>query len=148
MVILITLVALFAIFFIIRKHVGPAHLAVVAGVSVYQTFGQQLVDMFHKMIEGASPDLIGHCVYLALVLVFPLLLYFHSSHGGLFGILRILESAAFAALLTSLISGPLAYFFPFDTLATQIFDTIKSMEGPIIGFGLVTAYLDVIFYHE
>lgn len=148
MVILITLIVLFAIFFVIRKHVGPAHLAVVAGVSVYQTFGEQLVDMLGKVIEGASLDLVGHCVYLALVLVFPLLLYFHSSHGGLFGILRIIESAAFAALLTSLISGPLAYFFPFDTLATQIFDWIKTFEGPIVVFGLVTAYIDVIFYHE
>lgn len=148
MVVIIALVALFLGFFVVRKNIGPALLAVIAGFSIYQMFGADLVRFVQNIFTDAPADLITHIVYLALILGFPMILYFRSASGGLFGILRIAEAAIFAALLTSFIAGPLAYFFPFDTLSTDIYNFIQSIIGPITIAGIIAAYLDILLYRE
>lgn len=149
MAFIVVLAALILLFYLIRKHTGPAHLAVIAGVSVYNSFGTQCAEFLHANIfNSLELDLISACINLLLVLAFPLLLYFKSSRGGLFGILRIIEAVVFAAIVASLIAGPLAYFFPFDELSTEIYGFIKSIEGPIILFGVVSAYVDILTYRE
>ena len=149
MAFIVVLAALTLMFYLVRKHTGPAHLAVIAGVSVFNTFGLQLAKTLHENIfTNADLNLISNCINLLLVLAFPLLLYFKSSRGGLFGILRIIEAVIFAAILASLIAGPLAYFFSFDGLSTEIYGFIKSIEGPIILFGVVSAYVDILVYRE
>ena len=72
MVIIVTLVALFVLFFFVRHHTGPAHLAMIAGLSVYEMFGNQFADWIHKLATNVPLDLIQTCVYVALILVFPL----------------------------------------------------------------------------
>lgn len=144
MTIIIALVAFTLIFFVIRKHLGPAHLAMLAGLSVYEMFGVDCTNWLSSQLN-TSTELMGHALYLVLVAVFPLILYLHSARGGLHGILRIAESVMMAILLTALISEPLAYFFPFDDLAHQISDFVISIEGPILVAGIVTAYLDILF---
>lgn len=148
MVIIITLVALFVLFFFIRHHTGPAHLAVLAGLSVYEMFGVQFAEWLHKLASGITLDLAQTCIYVALILVFPLLLYLRSSRGGVFGILRIIEAALFSIILTSLLSATLAKFFPFDSLATQISSFISSIEGTVVLVGIIAAYLDIMIYHK
>ena len=148
MVILITLVALFVLFFFVRHHTGPAHLAMIAGLSVYQMFGVQFSEWIHKLATGAPLDLIQTCVYVALILVFPLLLYLRSSHGGVSGILRIIEAALFSVLLTSLLSATIAKYVSFDGLATQISSFITSIEGTVVLVGIISAYLDIMIYHK
>lgn len=148
MVIIITLVALFVLFFFVRHHTGPAHLAMIAGLSVYEMFGNQFADWIHKLATNVPLDLIQTGVYVALILVFPLVLYLRSSHGGMFGILRIAEAALFSALLTSLLSATIAKFVPFDALATQISSFITSIEGTIVLIGIASAYFDILMYHD
>lgn len=146
MVIIVALAALFLIFFVLRKHTGPAHLAMIAGLSVYQMFGEGLAHWMHDSFLSALPEeLLKNSVYLALIVVFPLILYLRSGRGGLSGILRIIESLIFAAVMVSLISEPLAYFFPFDSLAAQISSFIKNIEGTIVVIGIITAYFDLLF---
>jgi hypothetical protein len=144
MVIIITLIILFTLFFLIRKHTGPAHLSMIAGLSVYALIGHQLTDLIANNLTAASIPLIENLVYVAFILVFPLILYLRSGHGGLGGILRIVEAAIFATIATALLSGPLAYFFPFDALSTQIHTYITSIEGPLITIGIAAAYLDIL----
>lgn len=148
MVIIITLAVLFGLFFVVRKHIGPAHLAVIAGLSVYEMFGHQFAEYIQKLAENAPIELIENCLFLAFVLIFPLILYLRSYNGGLFGILRLAEAVIFAALLALLIAPALSYFFPFDNLANQIVAQIESFRGIIVLIGVLTAYFDILMYHE
>lgn len=148
MIIIGALVALFALFFVLKKHVGPAHLAVIAGVTVYDTFGGDVVNGLLNVIHGAPKDLLKIIVYLILVLGLPLLLYLRSSHGGLFGILRIAEAALFSALLVSLCAWCINYFAPFDTIGKNIVDVITQYKGIIMLAGVLFAYFDILFYRE
>lgn len=148
MVIIAVLAGLFALFFFVRHHAGPAHLAMIAGLSVYEMFGVQFSEWLHKIVSGIPLDLSQTIIYLALILVFPLLLYLRSHRGGLFGIMRIAEAAIFACIMTALLSATIARFLPFDTLSSQISNFISSIEGPLVLVGVITAYIDVMLYHE
>lgn len=149
MAIIVTLAALMLIFYLCRRHTGPAHLAIIAGVSVFASFGTVFASFLHeKLFTDAPIELIENCIYLLLVLAFPLLLYAKSSPGGMFGLLRLVESVFLAIILTSLIAGPLAYFFSFDSLSTEIYGYIKTVEGPIMLAGIISAYIDILFYRK
>lgn len=148
MVILAVLAALFLIFYFVRHHTGPAHLAMIAGLSVYEMFGKQFAEFISKNIPQISIEYAEAGILIALILVFPLLLYLHSSRGGLFGILRIAEAGIFAALLTSLLAPTIASYVPFDTIGTEITNFLSSIEGPIVLIGVLSAYLDILLYHE
>ena len=148
MVIVIILALLFGAFFVLRRNIGPSLLAMIAGLSVYNMFGTDVVDLVVRNTDNLSGELIGHIVYLILVLALPLLLYFRSNKGGLFGIFRIGEAIVYASLLVSLCSGALSYFLGFDSLSLQILDAINSVKGPILMIGIATAYLDVLLYHD
>lgn len=145
MVIIVALAILFFIFFILRRHSGPAHLAMIAGLSVYEMFGEGLAKWLSDMWTAVPDTILKYSVYLALIVVFPLLLYLRSGHGGLRGILHVIEALIFAAVMVSLISEPLAYFFQFDNLSTQISAFIKNIEGTIVVIGIVSAYFDLLF---
>ncbi len=148
MVIIIALAVLFGLFFVVRKHIGPAHLAVIAGLSVYESFGHQFAEYIQRLATDAPIELIENGLFLAFVLAFPLLLYLRSYSGGLFGILRLAEAAMFAALLALLIAPALSYFFPFDSLANQIVANIENFRGIIVLLGVLAAYFDILMYHE
>jgi hypothetical protein len=148
MVIIITLAFLLLVFFCVKKHTGPAHLAMIAGLSVYELFGRQFAESVHNLAEGSDLHLIEVIIYVALILIFPLLLYFRSARGGLHGLLRLAEAVIFAALLTSLLAASLAEFLPFDTLARDLAAFIKDIEGYIIIIGILSAYLDILLYHS
>lgn len=144
MVIIISLAVFFLIFYLVRHRIGPANLAVIAGLSIYDMFGANITAMLHNVLTNiAEVDLRGW-VFLALVVGFPLILYFRSHGNGLFGILRVAEAALFAALLTILIAPTLASFFSFDSLANSILSTINSFKDPIVLVGIGAAYLDIL----
>lgn len=148
MVIITTLIVLFVIFFFIRHHTGPAHLAMIAGLSVYDMFGNDFASWIHKLLENVPLGYIQSGVFVALILIFPMIMYIHSSHGGLYGLLRIVEAGVFAALLTALLSSTIAKYMPFDVLATQISTFISSIEGPLVLVGVLSAYFDIMMYHD
>ena len=148
MVILVTLAALFALFYFTHKHSGPAHLAVIAGLAVYESFGGQFSEVAQRLASGTDPTLVQNLVYVALVAVFPLLLYLRSGRGGLGGVVHFAEAAIFAAVLTSLLSPIIAQYCAFDTLAVNITDFIMAYEGPIVLVGVIAAYVDILIYHD
>ena len=148
MVIIATLVILFLIFFLLKHHTGPAHLAMIAGLSVYDMFGVQFADWLHQNIPNIPLDVIKTILYLAFILVFPLLMYLRSRRGGLRGILRIIEAAIFAIIMTALLAAPLAKYLPFDTLSGQIATFIANIEGPLVLVGIISAYIDILFYRN
>jgi hypothetical protein len=148
MIVIATLIIFFGLFWFVRKHTGPAHLAVIAGLSVYSLLGPQILDLVGHTFADAPIDIIRECLYLALIVFFPLVLYFRSERGGLRGLLRLVDAAIFATLITTLISGVLARFFTFDVWANQIADAISGVEGIIIAVGIVAAYLDILLYRK
>lgn len=145
---LITLIALTLIFFIIRKHTGPAHLAMIAGLSVYELFATDATDWLVRTMPELNPDFVSAVLYIALVAACPLILYFRSNKGGLTGLLRLLEALLFAGLMTALISAELAHFVSFDVLSQQIANFLKEIEGTIVLVGVATAYLDILCFHR
>jgi len=148
MVIIVALAVFVLLFFFVRKHIGPAHLAMIAGVAVFETLGRQFAEWILKLFEGAPLELVEMGIYVVLVAVFPIILYLRTGGGGLSGILRAVEAVIFSVILVSLISGPLAYFFPFDSLALEISEFIKGIYGPIMMVGVLIAYLDILIYHR
>ena len=143
MVIAIVLILLFAAFFAVRKHVGPAVLAAIAGVAVAEAFAPQILQVVNFGLPAGKAKAL---VYLVFVVLFPMILYFKSSKGGMFGILRIAEALLLSALTTSLIAGSLAEWFAFDDLSRQILSFINTNLGIIMMAGIGTAYLDILFY--
>jgi len=148
MVIIAVLVGLFILFFFVRHHTGPAHLAMIAGLSVYSTFGTQFTDWLHQFAGQIPLDLSQAILYLLLILVFPLILYLRSHRGGIRGILRIAEAVVFAAIMTALLSSTIAKFVPFDTISTNISQFISSIEGPLVLVGVISAYLDLLIFRN
>ncbi len=148
MVIILALVLLFAAFYFLKKHVGPAHLAVIAGISVYDSFGKNIAEGIHHIAKSAPVGLLEVAVFLILVLGLPMLLYLRSSRGGIFGILRITEAAIFAALLVSLCSWCIAYFIPLDGLSQNILSFIEAYKGIIMIAGIAFAYFDILMYRD
>ena len=148
MVIIAVLVGLFLLFFFVRHHAGPAHLAMIAGLAVYQMFGEQFANWLHGLANQVPVDLAQTILYVALIAGFPILLYFRSHRGGLFGILRIAEAAVFACIMTALLSATIAKYLPFDTISTHISTFISSIETPLVITGVIAAYLDIMLYHE
>ena len=148
MILIALLVALFLVFFFIRHHIGPAHLATIAGLSVYEMFGVNFADWIHRLLTQVPLEIIQTGVFITLILVFPLILYIHSSKGGLFGILRIAEAALFATLLTALLSSTISQYISFDTIAIQISNFIASIKGPLVLAGILVAYFDIMMYHK
>ena len=148
MIIIVALVLLFGLFFFLKKHVGPAHLAVIAGISVYESFGKNIVDGIHGIAKSAPVGLLEVLVFLILVLGLPMLLYLRSGRGGIFGILRIIEAAIFSALLVSLCSWCITYFFPLDGLSNNILNFIYTYKGIIMVTGIAFAYFDILMYRD
>ncbi|MBP5511987.1 hypothetical protein J6X90_01195 [Candidatus Saccharibacteria bacterium] len=148
MIIIGALVAFFILFFVLKKHVGPAHLAMIAGMSVYDSFGKNLVDGAAHLLKSTPRGLLEVVIFLVLVLGLPLLLYIRSGRGGLFGILRIIEAAVFSALLVSICSWCISYFVPLDSLSTNILNVINSAKGIIVITGIAFAYFDILIYRE
>lgn len=146
MILAVCLALLALVFFAVRKVAGPALLAVIAGVAVYQMFGVDLANQIVTWIPAWDIWWVEKIVYLVLVLVFPLLLYLRSPRGGRGGILRIAEAGVFAILLTALISGPLSAIFGFDTMAMDISNWIAGIQGYIVMAGIIFAYIDILFY--
>ena len=148
MIIIGLLIVFFLIFFAFKKHVGPAHLAMIAGISVYDSFGQNLVDGASHLLTAAPKGLLDVLVFAILVLGLPLLLYFRSGRGGLFGLLRIVEAAAFSALIVSVCSHCITYFISLDALSVNILSAINSAKGAIMVIGIAFAYFDILMYRD
>jgi len=147
MIIIIALVLLFILFFSLRKHTGPAHLAAIAGVSIYEAFGKELAKNLSSSIH-TQKSLIEVIIFLVLVVVLPLILYFRSSRNYSSPFFRIIEALVFSALLVSLSAWCINYFIPFDNLSKNIFSAINSFKGIIMVVGLVFAYFDILFYRN
>ena len=76
MVILIVLVLLFAAFFAVRRHMGPAVLAAIAGVAVAEAFSPQILQLLHNINFGLPDGKLKALVYLIFIVGFPMILYF------------------------------------------------------------------------
>ena len=148
MVIIATLAVLFALFFFLRKNVGPAILGAIAGLTVYEMFSSDLAAFIQSHLENVSLELINTVIYLILVLGMPMVLYFQSRHGGLYGLLRIVEAGLIAALFTILVADAISFFMPLDELSGNILAGINNFKGPILMASIAFAYFDVIFYRD
>jgi hypothetical protein len=147
MVVIVALAIFVLLIFFTKKRIGPALLAMVAGLTIYSQFGEGISEWILKLFDGgADLELIQMAVYVAMVAAFPIILYLRSDGVGLGGLVRVAETAVFSVILVSLISAPLAYFFPFDSLALDISGFIEGIKGPISLVGVLMAYFDILVY--
>lgn len=145
MVIIAILVALFLIFFLLHRHSGPAHLAMISGLTVYSMFGAGFTIWLSQVFTWLSPELAGQLFYIALIALFPLIIYLRSSRGGMYGVLRVAEAALFALLMTALLIPAVEFFVPFDDFSNQLAVAIQNAEGALIAIGVAAAYIDILF---
>lgn len=144
MVIVITLIATFLIVFVIRKHTGVMHLAMLAGLGIYSMFHETIIDIISQAAGDIDAKLVSMIIYSILVVGFPLLLFLKSSRGGVSGILRLAEAAMTAIVVAVLLAEPLSFFFSFDSIATEMHDFIVQIEPPVLLASIVIAYLDIL----
>ena len=148
MVIAFVLVLLFAAFFAGRRHMGPGILAAVAGTAVYTAFYEQILGFAHNIGIGLPDGKIKALIALILIVGFPMILYFKSPRGGMFGLLRVAEALIMAALLTAILAPSIAEWFAFDDISKQILGWINNYMGFIMATGIGLAYLDILFYRS
>ncbi|MDR2063401.1 MAG: hypothetical protein LBQ02_01230 [Candidatus Nomurabacteria bacterium] len=147
MFIIIALVALFGLLALCHRHSGPAHLAAIAGVEVYRSFGGWLNDTVLSSLDDPVREVIVNAIYLLLIFAFPMLLYFRS-HPKTHGAMHIVESAIFAILLVSLVAPALTTWVSYDDLSKNIINIIDHNIQYIIIAGIITAYLDILVYKK
>ena len=148
MVLAVVLAALLLLFLLVRHNVGVPFLAMIAGVAVYEGWGESAVQQIMQWFPGADYQLLQLGLYALLVAVFPLVLYMRAGKIGLFGVVRIVESIVFAVVLTILLSAPLASVFSFDTLAYQISCWLENIRGIAMIVGILFAYVDTLLFHS
>ena len=148
MIVIATLIIFFGLFWIVKKHPGPAILAVIAGISVYTLFNPLLISVIHNFFPDAPDDIIRECLYLSFVVFFPIILYLRSERRRITGLIRIIEAGVLSILIATLLSGTLASHFSFDVIARDIADFIAGIEGIIVIIAVIVAYLDILLYRK
>ena len=131
MILAVVLAALLLLFLFVRHNVGVPFLAMIAGVAVYEGWGESAVQQILQWFP-----------------VFPLVLYLRAGKSGLFGVVRIIESIVFAVVLTIMLAAPLASVFSFDTLAYQISGWLENIRGIAMIIGILFAYVDTLLFHS
>lgn len=148
MILAVVLAALLLCFLLVKHNVGVPFLAMIAGLAVYEAFGVSFATTIHTWVPACGEVLAQHILYGLFVILIPILLYFRAGKSGLFGILRVVESIIFGAMLTILASDILTYYFSFDTIAVDIANWLDGTRGYIMVVGIILAYVDVFFYRS
>lgn len=148
MILAVVLAALLLLFLFVRHNVGVPFLAMIAGVAVYEGWGESAVRQIMEWFPAADYQLLQLGLYALLVAVFPLVLYLRAGKSGLFGVVRIVESIVFAVVLTIMLAAPLASVFSFDTLAYQISGWLENIRGIAMIVGILFAYVDTLLFHS
>lgn len=148
MILAVVLAALLLCFMLVKHNVGVPFLAMIAGLAVYEAFGEAFASTIHTWIPALDQIVAQQILYGLFVLLMPMVLYFRAGKSGLFGTLRVVESVIFAAMLTILAGGLLTYYFSFDTLALDITKWLDGIQGYIMVAGVILAYVDVFFYRS
>ena len=148
MILAVVLAALLLLFLFVRHNVGVPFLAMIAGVAVYEGWGESAVQQILQWFPSADYQLLQLGLYALLVAVFPLVLYLRAGKSGLFGAVRIAESIVFAVALTIMLAAPLASVFSFDTLAYQISGWLETIRGIAMIVGILFAYVDTLLFHS
>lgn len=141
------LAVLVVAFVLIRHHVGIPFIAMIAGVAVYEAFGETFAGWISQWIPAIDFWWSSRIIYILFVAIAPLILYLRTGKSGLFGIMRIIESIVFALLLVVLIAGPVSDFVAFDALAHEITGWISGVRTPLMIIGVIMAYVDIFFFH-
>ncbi len=148
MVLIVVLAALLLCFLLVRHHVGVPFLAMIAGVAVYEHFGESFAWWINHWIPSLSIEVAQMGLYGLFVAAIPLLLYFRAGRSGLFGVMRAAESILFAVMLTALLANPLVALFNFDTLSATIAGWIEGVKGVILIVGIIVAYVDTFLFRS
>ena len=144
MVLVILISVLLLMCFGMRRHGGIAFLAAIAGVYIFDRFGQDFANFLCDLIPAIDIWWCTRILYLVFVLAFPLIIYFRASKGGLFGVLRWVETIAFTFLITILVAPTLAEIFEFDDLAQLIVQGVDVVRTPMLILGVILSYVDIL----
>lgn len=146
MIILGILVALFVIFFVLKKHVGTAILASFAGAVVYEAVNGFFVTL-HK-ITNIPLDAIENVAFLILVLGLPLIVCFFSKRSWSPTPFRVITCVVFSILIVSLCTGFIRAIIPLDDLSKNILNFITEYRGVISTISIIVAYFNVLLPHK
>lgn len=146
MIIIGILVALFIIFFLLKKHVGTAILASFAGAIVYNTISGFFITIHNSF--HIPLDVVESVAFFILVVALPFLVYFFSKRSWSPVAIRVLGSAVFTILIVSLCSGVISHVAPLDALSNNILGFVNGNRGIITTVGIIIAYFDVLLPHK
>ena len=146
MALAIILTALLVCFFLVHHHVGVPFLAMIAGLAVYNGWGASFATTINQWIPAIDIWVAQQVLYVLFVIAVPLALYFRAGKSGLFGIMRGVESAIFALMLTMLMSGLVAQWISFDELSVAMVGWIEGIQPIVMVVGIIFAYVDTFLY--
>ena len=144
MILIIFLAALILACYVGKRHGGVAFLAAIAGAYIYELYGDQLTNFICNFIPSLDLWWCAKIVELLIIVGFPLMIYFRAGKGGLFGVLRLVETIAFALLITILAAPTLVEICEFDSSAQNIVQYLDSVRDPILIFGIILSYVDIL----
>ena len=132
-------IALFLLFYLLRRHLGSPSLASIAGALIYNLF---IEDITHLASSFTPTIPISYVQFFTLSLLTLFLRQPHSSSTGLFYIIECLGLTSFIFIL---LAPQLQLFLPFDQISTNILHTITPFYRLIILACAVFAYIDILF---
>ncbi len=148
MVALIILCSLFALFFFTHRRQSPAILAAIAGLTIFNLTASDVANFTSSTLSAHVPFLttdVSASLYCALlILLFPLIVYFRSDRSCS-SKFQLLQSLAFAALITALLLPTVSAFTNLDSISVQINGFLQPALIYIIIVSVVLAYFDILF---
>lgn len=146
MIIIGALIVLFAIFFLLKKHVGTAILASFAGAIVHETISGFYITVYQT--TKIPLDIVENTAFIIFVLVIPLFIYISSKRSWSPTPLRIFNSIVASLLVVTLCSGFIGHVIKLDSFSIDVLGIINNCRGAISTLGIVIAYFNVILPHK
>ncbi len=148
MLIILSFILLFILFFLFKKHIGSATLATIAGITIHKAFHSEVIHFLSPLTPNIPSKITDIIFFILLVLFFPILIYLRSRRNKLFGIFRIIEALLFSFLLTSLCAWCIPHFIAIDPFGKSILNFINSHQNVILASGVVIAYFDILLFRN
>lgn len=148
MIIIVFLISLFILFSFLRRHLGLSLLASIAGISMYNLFSKELINLSLRHVSFLSAPHLDIIFFSLFVFLLPLLIFSYLPKAHSSSLFLKLQSLFFASFLTFLFIPKLTLFFPLDQISSDILHSTTPFHHQIILAGFLLAYLDIFFMQK
>ena len=138
-------IALFLLFYLLRRHLGSPSLASIAGALIYNLFIEDIAHLASSFTPTIPISYVQFFTLSLLTLLLPFILYLRQPHSSSTGLFYIIECLGLTSFIFILLAPQLQLFLPFDQISTNILHTITPFYRLTILACAVFAYIDILF---